>query len=112
MEKSCSNCGVKLSLTCARCFGYREWEPYPILKDSVVAELTGEDPVNSPSHYDVFPSVTAIDIIKATLSDEEYKGFLKGNFLKYRLRAGYKDDVTQDLDKSQVYRDWLFDLEN
>lgn len=27
-----------------------------------------------------------------------------------RLRAGFKDQAQKDLDKSNVYRDWLFEL--
>jgi len=71
------------------------------------------DPVNYPSHYKVFPDVggEAIHIIEKTLSAEEFKGFLKGNALKYRLRAGFKDAVQQDIDKAKWYQQRLFDLD-
>ena len=63
------------------------------------------DPVNKPKHYCLFDDGTeAINIIKASLTSEEFKGYLKGNFLKYRLRAGEKDDLKQDIDKSNWYR--------
>jgi len=65
-----------------------------------------------PQHYKVFPRTEAFDIIKASLTEEEFRGFLKGNFLKYRLRAGFKGDIQEDLDKSHVYRNMLFDLVN
>jgi hypothetical protein len=63
------------------------------------------DPVNHPKHYKVFPNMEAIDIIRKVLTEEEFNGYLKGNFLKYRLRAGDKDDLEQDIAKSNWYRD-------
>lgn len=68
------------------------------------------DPVNNPKHYAIAPSVEAIDIIKASLTPEQFKGYLLGNFLKYRLRAGDKGDLQQDIDKSNWYRERLNDL--
>lgn len=62
------------------------------------------DSVNNPKHYDFFPDMQAIDVIRATLTPEEYKGYLKGNALKYRLRAGEKDNLEQDIAKSNWYR--------
>lgn len=63
------------------------------------------DMINKPKHYMLFADGTeAIDIIKASLSSEEFQGYLKGNALKYRLRAGDKDDTQQDIDKSNWYR--------
>ena len=67
-----------------------------------------EDLVNDPSHYDVFPDATAIEIIEKALTYEEFIGFLKGNTLKYRLRAGFKDAVEQDIDKAKWYQRYLF----
>ena len=62
------------------------------------------DPVNSPNHYMLFPDGTeAIDIIKAALTPEEFDGYCKGNCLKYRLRAGKKDALQQDIDKAETY---------
>lgn len=65
------------------------------------------DPVNHPSHYQLFPGQEAIDIIRAALTDEEFQGYCKGNALKYRLRAGGKGDTQQDIDKSNWYRNRL-----
>ena len=44
-----------------------------------------DDMVNSPSHYQL-DGMEAIDIIKASLTADEYLGYLKGNALKYMLR--------------------------
>lgn len=67
-----------------------------------------DDAVNKPSHYMLFDDGTeAIDVIRKQLTDEEFNGYLKGNFLKYRLRAGDKDDLKQDIDKSNWYKSRL-----
>lgn len=64
------------------------------------------DQIN-PKHYDLFPGNQAIDVIQAALTPEEFNGYLKGNVLKYRLRAGRKGDPLIDLGKSEWYRDKL-----
>jgi DnaJ-class molecular chaperone len=58
--------------------------------------------VVKPKHYDYFGE-QAIDVIKAALTAEEYIGFLKGNSLKYRLRAGKKNNALEDLKKAEEY---------
>lgn len=70
-------------------------------------ELKQPDPVNHPKHYAIAPGVEAIDIIKASLTPEQFEGYLLGSFLKYRLRAGDKDDLQQDIAKSNWYRNKL-----
>ena len=48
------------------------------------------DMVNSPSHYQL-DGVEAIDIIKAALTPEEYRGYLKGNALRSEERRVGKE---------------------
>lgn len=47
----------------------------------------------------------AIDIIKNSLTDEQFKGYCLGNILKYRLRAGKKPNnlAQDDLNKADHY---------
>lgn len=70
----------------------------------------GYDMVNNPAHYDLFPGTQAIEIIRKALTPEEYIGYLKGNVLKYRLRAGKKKDAMQDIKKADWYETelWTF----
>ena len=63
------------------------------------------DPIN-PQHYKQY-AVEVIDLIQQALTPEEFKGYLKGNMLKYRFRAGYKKDREEDLKKSNWYQDKL-----
>lgn len=60
--------------------------------------------VHSPSHYQVFPDVEAIEIIRKSMTVEQWYGYCMGNMLKYRLRAGSKDDLQQDIDKANKYK--------
>ena len=70
------------------------------------------DMVNSPSHYQL-DGMEAIDIIKAALTPEEYRGFLKGNDLKYIFREPHKGNPVQDVGKhiwyAQRYHDVLLE---
>lgn len=72
---------------------------------SAMTRLTKEavDVVKSPSHYQFFPGVEAIEIIAASMSEEGFHGYCMGNRLKYRLRAGNKDKLEQDISKSDFY---------
>jgi len=64
------------------------------------------DVVNHPPHYKV-GGIEVIDFIQAKLTPEEFRGYLKGNVLKYTSRAGHKDDVTQDIGKLVWYANKL-----
>ena len=70
-------------------------------------DLVGEvqsDPVNHPRHYQWFDT-EVINVMKKVLTTEEYLGFLKGNSLKYRMRAGRKNTVFEDIRKAMFYED-------
>lgn len=63
---------------------------------------TVNDPVNHPSHY-TSGKVECIEGLEAAMSTAEFRGFLRGNAIKYLWRAGKKDDIVQDLKKAQWY---------
>ena len=58
------------------------------------------DPVSQPEHYTHHPS--GIEAIQIT----SYESFLRGNILKYILRAPYKGTELQDLKKAEQYLRW------
>jgi hypothetical protein len=64
------------------------------------------DPVNSPAHYTV-GNIETIDYIQAKLTPEEFKGYLKGNVLKYASRAGHKGNAMEDAGKLAWYANRL-----
>ena len=47
------------------------------------------DPVNSPSHYNQ-GEIECIDAIEAALNDIEFRGYCKGNAIKYIWRERHK----------------------
>ena len=61
--------------------------------------------VRAQDHY-VGKEVQPIEIFQMHMSAEEFKGYLKGNALKYLLRADAKNGV-QDYEKANVYTGWL-----
>ena len=65
-----------------------------------------EDIVNNPPHYNKH-GIECIEAIKASMTDEEYQGYLKGNTLKYMWRYSYKGQPKQDLEKAQWYLNQL-----
>lgn len=67
------------------------------------------DVVNHPDHY-TQGGVECIEAIKASLSPEGYKGYCKGNCLKYLWRYEKKNKL-EDLEKAEVYLRWLIDAE-
>ena len=62
--------------------------------------------VNSPQHY-TQGNMETIDMIKESLTEEEFSGYLKGNILKYVCRYKHKGMPLKDLMKSQWYLDKL-----
>ena len=61
------------------------------------------DNVKSPSHYQLIEGVESIEIIARSMTQEQWKGFCLGNMLKYRIRAGKKDALQQDIEKANFY---------
>lgn len=57
------------------------------------------DPVRQPSHY-YHPS--GIEVIEIT----KHESFLRGNIIKYILRAPFKGRELEDLRKAQMYLEW------
>lgn len=76
---------------------------------AVATEEAREAAIKHPKHYNLFAddSLESIDAIRMLLTPEEFKGFLKGNVLKYRFRAGGKDDTLQDIGKAKQYNSML-----
>jgi len=73
--------------------------PENIMKDNI-----------NPDHYKS-KSKETIERIGDNLSLSEFKGYLKGNILKYLDRYEYKNGV-EDLNKMQWYLNKLIELEN
>ncbi len=66
-----------------------------------LGQVRTDDMVNSPPHYTT-SSIECIDAIRAALTPEEFRGFCKGNALKYIWREKHKGG-DQDLAKAAWY---------
>jgi len=69
-----------------------------------------KDQVKAPSHY-ANRKYQTILVMEDTMSTEEFKGYLKGNVMKYISRAGKKDATLQELNKAKTYLQWLCEVE-
>ena len=61
-----------------------------------------EDVVNNPSHYNT-GNIECIDAIEESMSSVAFKGYLKGNCMKYLWRYDYKGKQVEDLEKAGWY---------
>lgn len=70
---------------------------------------TLDDKVNHPSHYQGRKGIDVIEFLYQQLTFEEFKGFMKGNMIKYPVRAGRKDNELADIKKARDYADRLIE---
>ena len=78
-------------------------------KQIVDVEKSTNDSIN-PNHY-VFGGIETIEYLKAKMTAEEYRGFLKGNVLKYVSRESEKNGL-EDLKKAKWYLDKMIEVSN
>ena len=64
-------------------------------------QILRADPVNHPSHY-TNGEVECIDAIQSALTEEEFRGYCKGNIIKYTWRERSKGS-DEDLKKANWY---------
>ena len=73
----------------------------PIKKDDADTHMHQFDNVDRPMHY-AAGSIECIDAIEAQLSAEEFRGYLKGNIIKYLWREKNKGGI-ESLKKAKWY---------
>lgn len=82
-------------------------------EDVKTTQQDKEDTMHDKHYRDSI--VEPILVMQDFFSHDELIGFLKGNILKYRLRAGHKgtkEEMQADLDKIRVYEKWLDAVKN
>ena len=86
-----------------------EFEVADLFSDDQIITLTGEttlyDNVSKPAHYNLNGGIECIDYIEQVLTPEEFKGYCKGNVIKYVHRENYKGKPVEDMLKAQWYLD-------
>jgi len=65
--------------------------------------MASDDPVNHPAHYTANEGIECIEAIEATLTPEEFHGYLRGQVIKYVWRCNYKGKRLEDLKKAEWY---------
>ena len=71
-------------------------EPYATLEKDV------HDAVTNPKHYQGIHGLEVIEVHKNFLTEEELRGYYKGNALKYLLRERNKNGL-EDLKKARQH---------
>lgn len=71
------------------------------------AHKIASDLIDNQKHY-TNNGIQPIQIMKANMTKEKYRGFLEGNILKYPLRYEDKDGL-KDLKKTLTYLTWLIE---
>lgn len=76
-------------------------------------EIPDNDMVNKPKHY-MFNvdghDVQAIDLVKGLLTPEEFRGWIKGSYFTYLMRADRKNGI-EDLEKARTFLNWQIQLD-
>lgn len=79
---------------------------HDILKAHLNEKLVSDN-VNAPDHYKLRGlDIEAIDVIRGALTEDEFRGFCKGNVLKYTIREAHKNG-DEDLKKAKKYLEFL-----
>lgn len=71
------------------------------------AHKIASDLIDQQDHY-TNNGIQPIQIMKANMTKEKYRGFLEGNILKYPLRYEDKNGI-EDLKKAKTYLTWLIE---
>jgi len=79
-----------------------KWEDESLEEIIARQDEEEEDVVNNPDHYNT-GNIECIDAIEESMSSVAFKGYLKGNCMKYLWRYDYKGKQVEDLQKAQWY---------
>ena len=69
------------------------------------SDVVNHDAVEHPNHY-TSGGIECIEAIRAALSTEEFRGYCKGNMLKYTWREKHKNG-DEDIRKAGTYGKFL-----
>lgn len=103
----CFNCSYRYldrltEYPCTDCQGFSMWRWSDNTASIQSIVESQHDPINHPPHYK-HGGIETIDIIRMALTDDEFRGYCKGNILKYRERAQFKGNAEQDYKKAEWY---------
>lgn len=82
--------------------------------ESLIEQLTSSNANQNPeAHYTAMP-IQPLEVMQAIMPRHELMGFIKGNIIKYALRAGHKlgESAAKDAAKAKRYAEWLYIVDN
>jgi hypothetical protein len=86
---------------------WSEWQPIMMQKPVAPPPARTADEIQvGGTHYKDM-ALQPWDVMQAVMSHEEFVGFLKGNIIKYSMRAGLKQGANDDAEKARHYRQKL-----
>lgn len=68
------------------------------------------DMVNNPPHYEARNGMESMDWLLTSMTEDEKRGYLKGNVLKYLWRYEHKGKPVEDLKKAAWYLNKLREI--
>lgn len=77
-------------------------------KDEQSAENVAHESKDPKARYYDAGGVEVLDVIKAKLTHDQYKGWLLGNLIKYSCRANHKGQFQRDIEKVRFYSTEMF----
>lgn len=81
-------------------------------KIGTINKIDTEGTPDKATHYK--GAVEPLEVMSKLLTRDEFKGFLKGNIIKYSYRAGRKQGESGEKDRNKflVYSEWLRKVNN
>lgn len=83
--------------------GDPSWPEQEKIDDDVSMGEPHMEGVKDPIHYQAF-GTDVMEVISRSMTEEAFRGFCLGNWLKYKLRAGNKGSADKDIAKSENYK--------
>lgn len=85
---------------------------YNVLAPYTPDSVTNNQAKHYDEHYASMVGLEPIELMQIVLSPAEFIGFLKGNIIKYTMRAGKKqgEAAEKDAAKAKRYVEWLTKL--
>jgi hypothetical protein len=103
----CADC-ARNDETCSMCSSCKDASNFESKKNIHIDNTSGQGRDPKSRYYDV-GGIETLDIIKAKLTPEQYRGFLLGNIIKYACRANHKGNFDRDIEKVRFYGNSIFD---
>lgn len=86
--------------------GYNITLPLEILVNHCEKVEDSEEAKAKGSHYEK-AAMQPLEVMQVLLTEEQFKGFLLGNCIKYRMRKNFKGQHDSDEYKARQYAYWL-----